>query len=54
MERLKNKGIELVIYEPTYKEEAFDGNKVINDFNAFKQEADLIIAERLSDELQDV
>lgn len=54
MERLKNKGIELVIYEPTYTEESFDGNKVINDFDAFKQEADVIIANRMSEELEDV
>jgi len=54
MQRLKDKGIELVIYEPSLTEESFDGNKVVNDFDTFKQDADVIIANRLSDELLDV
>lgn len=54
MERLKNKNIELVIYEPTLDEDTFDSNKVINDFEEFKSISDVIIANRLSDELKEV
>ena len=54
MERLKDKGIELVIYEPTLQDDSFDGNRVEHDFEVFKQSADVIIANRLSDELKDV
>jgi UDPglucose 6-dehydrogenase len=54
MERLKNKGIDLVIFEPTLTDDSFDGNIVNNDFDSFKQEADVIIANRMSDELRDV
>lgn len=54
MERLKDKGIESVIYEPTLQEDSFDGNRVEHDFEVFKQSADVIIANRLSDELKDV
>lgn len=55
MQRLKDKGIELVIYdEPSFTEESFDGNKAVDDFDTFKQDTDVIIANRLSDELLDV
>lgn len=54
MERLKDKGIELVIHEPTLEESSFEGNRVVHDFDAFKEEADVIIANRMSDELKDV
>lgn len=54
IEQLKNKGIELVIFEPTLTEDTFEGYKVLSDFNTFKQLSDVIIANRMSDELQDV
>jgi UDPglucose 6-dehydrogenase len=54
MERLKEDDIEIVIYEPSVEEETFDGNRVLNDFEAFKQESDVIIANRLSDDLREV
>lgn len=54
MDRLIDKGIELVIYEPTLTEDSFEGHPVEQDFKAFKQNADVIIANRISDELQDV
>lgn len=54
MERLKDKGIELVIYEPTLEEDSFDGNRVEHNFATFKEIADVIIANRISDALQDV
>ena len=54
MERLKEDDIAIVIYEPSLEEDTFDGYKVLNDFKAFKQESDVIIANRLSEELQEV
>ncbi|MCM3741799.1 nucleotide sugar dehydrogenase [Oceanobacillus luteolus] len=52
IEQLKDKGIELVIFEPTLTEDTFEGHKVISDFDTFKQLSDVIIANRMSDELQ--
>ncbi|WP_339316222.1 nucleotide sugar dehydrogenase [Oceanobacillus sp. FSL W7-1304] len=52
--RIKNQGVEVVIYEPVLDAEEFDNSRVIKNFAAFKQEADVIVANRLSDELKDV
>src|SRR5690625_139373 len=46
--------VEVVIYEPTLLEEKFDQYRVIKDIDQFKQKADIIVANRLADELQDV
>lgn len=54
MERLKDKGIDLAIYEPTLQEDSFGGKPVVHDFDTFKQTADVIIANCISEELQDV
>lgn len=54
MKRLKAKGIEVVVYEPVLKEEKFFGSKVIRDFSAFKETCDVILANRMVEELQDV
>ncbi|WP_339226802.1 nucleotide sugar dehydrogenase [Oceanobacillus sp. FSL K6-2867] len=52
--RIKDQGVEVVIYEPVLDAEEFDNSRVIKDFVAFKQESDVIVANRLSDELKDV
>lgn len=54
MKRIKAKGIEVVVYEPAMKEEFFFYSKVIKDLDEFKQSCDLIVANRLSEELSDV
>lgn len=54
IERISKKGTEVVIYEPVLESDEFEGFKVIKDFDAFKEEADVIVANRLSDELKEV
>ncbi len=52
--RIKQKGIEVIIYEPKISNDDFLGSKVINDLNEFINKSDLIIANRFSSELIDV
>ena len=54
MKRIKAKGIEVVVYEPSLKEEHFFRSKVIRDLDAFKKMSDVIVANRMTDELADV
>ena len=54
MKRIKAKGVEVVIYEPTMNEEEFFHSKVIKDFDTFKEMSDVIVANRLEDALADV
>lgn len=54
MKRIKAKGIEVVVYEPALDEDDFYNSRVIKDFEELKKIADVIVANRLSDEIKDV
>lgn len=54
MKRVKAKGIEVVVYEPVLEEETFYNSKVNNDLESFKEEVDVIIANRITDDIKDV
>ena len=54
MRRIKDKGIEIVIYEPDLKENEFENLKVLDSLKSFKDISDIIISNRLSSELDDV
>lgn len=54
IERLKNKNLSIVIYEPTLEDDEFNGCKVIRDLDKFKKDVDIILANRLDDNLKSV
>jgi UDPglucose 6-dehydrogenase len=54
MKRIKAKGVDVLVYEPSYDEDFFYGSRVVKNLSEFKRIADTIVANRLSDDLSDV
>lgn len=54
MKRVKAKGVEVIVYEPEFEGDSFYDCRVLKDLNKFKENSDIIVVNRISEELQDV
>ena len=54
MKRIKGKGIEVIVYEPALEADSFYNSRVIEDLDEFKELSDVIVANRMSDDIPDV
>jgi UDPglucose 6-dehydrogenase len=54
MKRLKTKGVDVIVYEPVINESDFCRSRIVNVLDAFKRESDVIVANRLTDQISDV
>lgn len=54
MKRLRTQGVQVIVYEPALKDMKFCNSRIVNDLAEFKQCADIIVANRIADEIRDV
>ena len=54
MKRIKSKGIEVIVYEPSLSDVTFFNSKVIKDLKQFKIKSDIVVANRMTNEIEDI